>query len=70
MQTFYKAVVAMVLALCPVWAISQNINHVATHFTKLFDEAAAEIVVHDKDNDRLIFTNANANSMTLLNFSD
>ncbi len=49
---------------------AQDVKHVATHFTNAFDEGAAEIVVHDKDNQRLIFTNAKDNSLTWLDFSD
>ena len=43
---------------------------VSTYATGIFDEAAAEIVAYDAGSQRAFFTNADANSVTILNMSD
>lgn len=42
----------------------------ATFATGVFDEGAAEIVAYDAGSQRLAFTNANANAITILDISD
>lgn len=70
MLKIYRCIVCLVIVLASNISYGQNIQRVSTHHTKIFDEGAAEIVVHDADNDRLIFTNANDNSLTWLDFSN
>lgn len=56
------------------WTISaQNdlkINYLSTYQTSVFDEGAAEIAAYDAASARLFFTNANANTLTILDISN
>lgn len=69
MLKHYKTMILCALALLSGVVSAQKIDHISTFHTGVFDEGAAEIVVFDKDNNRLIFTNADANSLTWLDFS-
>lgn len=68
----YKVLFMSVLCLaCGVNAYSQQTaTHVSTFFTDVFDESAAEIVAYDGDHQQLYFTNADENSVTILDFSN
>ncbi len=56
------------------WTVSaQNdlkINYLSTYQTNVFDEGAAEIAAYDAASARLFFTNANANTLTILDISN
>jgi len=60
------------VALTAFWASAQVpvLKYLSSFHTNLFDESAAEIVVYDEDNKQLYFTNADANAVTVLNFSN
>lgn len=47
-----------------------SIDHVSTHFTGIFDEGAAEIVTYDEGSQKLFFSNAEDNSVGILDFTD
>ena len=52
--------------------IGQNfeLDHISSYSTGLFDEAAAEIVAYDPLTQRVFFTNAESNSVGVLDASD
>lgn len=52
------------------WSQSISLQHLATHYTDIFDEGAAEIVAFDAGSSRLFFTNADENSVGVLDISD
>lgn len=60
----------MVLFGLNAWAQVPSLKYLSTYSTNVFDEGAAEIVVYDSDNNQLYFTNAGANSITILDFSN
>lgn len=68
MLKLYKGLVLCALTLISGVINAQKIEHISTFHTGVFDEGAAEIVAFDRDNNRLIFTNADANSLTWLDF--
>jgi len=47
-----------------------TLNHLSSYATGVFDEAAAEIVAYDVTSQRLFFTNANDNTVTILSIAD
>lgn len=60
------------VVLTALWASAQapSLRYLSSFHTNLFDESAAEIVVYDSDNKQLYFTNADANAVTILDFTD
>lgn len=60
----------MVFAVVNVAAQTPMLKHLSTYHSNIFDEGAAEIVVYDADNNQIYTTNANDNSITILDFSD
>ena len=58
------------MLLCSASFAQPKLKHISTYFTNVFNEGAAEIVAYDKDNQQLYFTNADANSITILDFSN
>lgn len=60
----------MVFAVANVAAQTPMLKHLSTYHSNVFDEGAAEIVVYDADNNQIYSTNANDNSITILDFSD
>lgn len=53
-------------------SLAQNLSleHLSSYRTNVFDESAAEIVTYDQGSQRLFFSNANANSVGILDFSN
>ncbi|MEZ4721466.1 MAG: choice-of-anchor I family protein [Flavobacteriales bacterium] len=51
-------------------AQSLSLEHVSTYHSGVFGEGAAEIVTFDKTSNKLFFSNANANSVGIIDFSD
>lgn len=53
-------------------AFSQGISlsHLSTYHTGIFDEGAAEIVTYDKTSKKLFFSNADANTIGIIDFSN
>lgn len=49
---------------------SLTLKHLSTHFTDVFDEGAAEIATYDAGSKRLFYTNANANSIGVLDITN
>jgi len=47
-----------------------GLSHVATHYTDVFDEGAAETVAFDAGSGRLFFTNSDANELGILDISN
>ena len=47
-----------------------DLFHVSTYNTGVFDEGAAEILTYDPATQRIFFTNADANTVTILNVAD
>ncbi len=47
-----------------------SLEYVASHFTDVFDDGAAEIAAFDASTARIFFTNANANTIGILDISD
>ncbi len=67
MKQIYLTVSALLLS---IMGFAQGIEYVSTYFTGVFDEGAAEIVTYDAGSQKLFFTNANENSVGILDFSD
>ncbi len=68
-----KQVYILVITLLASFAgVAQDISlqHVATHNTGIFDEGAAEIVAYDSTSSLIFYSNADANSVGVLDFSD
>lgn len=51
-------------------AQSLSLEYLSTYRTNVFDESAAEIVTYDHGSQRLFFSNADANSVGILDFSN
>ncbi len=47
-----------------------DLTPIGTYATGIFDEGAAEVVAYDKTEGRVLFTNADANSVGILNIDD
>lgn len=47
-----------------------QLQHVASHYTDIFDEGAAETVAYDPTSAKIFFTNADKNTLGLLDISD
>lgn len=72
-QSFTKCILAVVLLFsCLASSFAQNVEleHISTFHTGIFDEGAAEIVAFDAESQRLFFTNADNNAVTILDISD
>lgn len=52
------------------WSQDMSLQHLSTHYTNIFDEGAAEIAAYDAASKRLFFTNANDNSVGILDIAD
>ncbi|NDJ62611.1 MAG: alkaline phosphatase [Chloroflexi bacterium] len=76
MQTrfFFAIVIALLVAgmIAPAAAQDETIslNLLGTYATGLFDEGAAEIVAHDPETQVLFITNADADTLDILDISD
>lgn len=69
MKKLYATIIGGTMALFGM-AQSISLEHVSTYSTGVFDEGAAEIVTYDKASKRLFFSNADANSIGILDFTD
>lgn len=67
MKNIYLSVSSLLLGLI---GYAQELQHVSTYFTGVFDEGAAEIVTYDEGTQKLFFSNANENSVGILDFTD
>ncbi len=47
-----------------------DLTKLSTYYTGVFDESAAEIISYDAESQRLFFTNANSNSLTILDITN
>jgi len=68
MKKLYVSALAIATSLLSFGQI--QLNHVSTYNTGIFDEGAAEIVSYDEESQKLFFTNADDNSVGILDFSD
>lgn len=68
MNKVYLTLTGAFLSLSTMAQIS--IDPVSTYRTGIFDEGAAEIVTYDESTQKLFFSNANDNSVGILDFSD
>lgn len=67
-RNFYSIICG---ALVSFGATAQvDLHHVTTYHTGIFDEGAAEIVTYDEGSQKLFFSNADDNSVGVLDFSD
>jgi len=67
-----KIYLSISLLISGMVSLAQTISleHLSAYKTNVFDEGAAEIVSYDHASQRLFFTNANANSIGILDFSN
>ncbi len=60
-----------IFAFCFISVHAQiTLSHLSTYHTNVFDEGSAETITYDKLSKRLFFSNANENSIGVLDFSD
>lgn len=68
-----QSLVILGLSICTWNAAAQNdlnLNYLSTYYTNVFDQGAAEIAAYDPTTARLFFTNAQANTVTILDISN
>ncbi|WP_170265058.1 choice-of-anchor I family protein [Salibacter halophilus] len=70
MKKIYLTIASLIAMFSMGYGQSLDVEYLSTYRTNVFDEGAAEIVVHDSVNQRLLFTNADDNSVELIDFSD
>jgi hypothetical protein len=70
MKKIYLTIASLIAMFSMGYGQSLDVEYLSTYRTNVFDEGAAEIVVHDSVNQRLIFTNSDDNSVELIDFSD
>ena len=69
MKKLYFFAITMALALSSS-AQELSLEYLSSYQSGVFDEGAAEIVTYDALSNRLYFTNADANSVGIINFDD
>ena len=65
--------ITLLLSLISIGVFAQNtvnLQHVATHHTGVFDDAAAEILAYDPASKSIFYTNASDNEIGVLNVTD
>ena len=70
MKKNYTFLIGLALSAFTATAQSPSLDFVSTYRTGIFDEGAAEIVSYDAASQKLVFTNADANTVEILDFSN
>jgi len=70
MKKNYSLLVGLTLSAFGLMAQNPTLDFVSTYRTGIFDGGAAEIVSYDAASQKLVFTNADANTVEILDFSN
>ncbi len=70
LRTFFLLVVITAGSLSLKAQTPFELKYISSYFTDVFDQGAAEIVAYDASSFKLFFTNADANTVSVLDISD